>query len=355
VISLMNQMYWGNSLLDWGFAFAVAIVIIAVLSTIKLILVRRLFVLAKKTDTYLDDVFVAMLSSTKRLFLLVVAVYFSSHILVLSTPVQGIFFKTLIVALLVQMAIWGDKGVRVWLSSYLEKKQVGGAINPTSTAAIGFISRVIIWSVALLMALDNLGFNIVTLVASLGIGGIAVALALQNILGDLFASLSIVLDKPFSVGDYIVVDDAMGTVEFIGLKSTRLISITGEQIVFSNADLLKSRIRNYKHMHERRILFTIGVVYHTSEVQLKLIPQILKESVDKQDKVRFLRAHLKTFADSSIDFEIVYYISDPDYNTFMDIQQAINLEIFRRFTQEKIDFAFPSRTVYIENAPLKPE
>ena len=346
----MEQVYAGNSLLDWSYAIVSAILIFSVLSLIKLAAVKRLDVLAKKTKTHIDDVFVAMLTSTKRLFLMIVAAYLSSHLVELKPTIAVNLMRVLIVATLVQLAFWGDKGVRVWLSAYLERTRSEDAINPTSTAAIGFIARVIIWSVAILMALDNLGFNIVTLVASLGIGGIAVALALQNILGDLFASLSIVLDKPFSVGDFIVVGDDMGTVEFVGLKSTRLVSISGEQIVFSNADLLKSRIRNYKHMHERRILFSIGVIYQTTEEQLRLVPKIIQESIEKQSKTRFSRAHLKAFADSSIDFEIVYYTLDPDYNAFMDIQQAINLEIFRRFTQEKIDFAFPSRTVYIENA-----
>jgi small-conductance mechanosensitive channel len=171
------------------------------------------------------------------------------------------------------------------------------------------------------------------------------------VLGDLFASLSIVLDKPFSVGDFIIVDEVVGTVEYVGLKTTRLRSLSGEQIVFSNADLLKSRIRNYRHMEERRIVFAIGVVYQTTQEQLQKIPKILQAAVEAQSDTRFDRAHFKTFADSSLDFEVVYYMAKPDYKLFMDTQQAINLELFRRFAEEKIDFAYPSRTVFLVNPP----
>jgi small-conductance mechanosensitive channel len=209
------------------------------------------------------------------------------------------------------------------------------------------VARLAVWSLVLLLALDNLGFNITALLAGMGIGGIAVALAAQNILGDLFASLSIVLDKPFVVGDFIVVGEQLGTVEYIGLKTTRIRSLGGEQIVFSNTDLLGSRIRNYKRMQERRVVFGFGVVYQTPHEKLQTIPGMVREIIGKLDRARFDRAHFKEYGDSSLNFEVVYYVLSADYNVYMDIQQAINLELFRRFQEDGIDFAYPTRTLYV--------
>jgi small-conductance mechanosensitive channel len=347
----MNFVFMGNSLIDWSTAVGIMVIVAMTLFVAKKVLVRRLSKLAQNTKTQLDDVLVGVLSSTRFLFILIVAAYVSSNFLELKPAKEIALFHVVVIALLIQVAVWGDKAIRLGLKQYLQKTRAEDVASTTSTAALGFVSRVTLWIVITLMILDNLGFNIATLIASLGIGGIAVALALQNILGDLFASLSIVLDKPFSVGDFIVVDDVVGTVEFVGLKTTRLRSLSGEQIVFSNADLLKSRIRNYKHMEERRIVFAIGVVYQTTQEQLTKIPKIMQEVVEAQPDTRFDRAHFKTFADSSLDFEVVFYMAKPDYNLFMDTQQAINLELFRRFGEEKIDFAYPSRTVFLVNPP----
>ncbi len=187
--------------------------------------------------------------------------------------------------------------------------------------------------------------------AGLGIGGIAVALAVQNILGDLFASLSIVLDKPFVIGDFIIVNEFLGTVEHIGLKTTRIRSLSGEQVIFSNADLLRSRIRNFKRMFERRVTFSIGVTYQTPSDKLERISALLKEIVVKQPKARFDRAHFKEFGDSALIYEVVYYVQNPDFNVYMDIQQAINIEIVRRFEEESIEFAYPTRTIHVKQEP----
>jgi small-conductance mechanosensitive channel len=203
--------------------------------------------------------------------------------------------------------------------------------------------------IVFLLILDNLGVNITGLVAGLGIGGIAVALAVQNILGDLFASLSIVLDKPFMIGDYVVVDTLSGTVEHIGLKTTRIRSLSGEQLIFSNNDLLKSRIRNYKRMEERRIVFGFGVIYQTPVEKLIRIKKQVAEIIEKQEHARLDRVHFKEYGDSSLNFEVVYFVDDPAYALYMDIQENINLELFRRFTEEGIEFAYPTRTLYVQH------
>jgi len=204
-----------------------------------------------------------------------------------------------------------------------------------------------LWSVVLLLALDNLGMDVTALVAGLGVGGIAVALAAQNILADLFASISIVLDKPFVLGDFVVLDGFAGSVEHVGLKTTRVRSLTGEQLIFSNTDLLGSRLRNYGRMRERRIVFSVGVTYGTSREKLDKIPGILREAVESVPKARFDRAHFKAFGPSSLDFEIVYWVTLPDYAVYMDSQQAINLRIFDRFAAEGIEFAYPTQTLYV--------
>lgn len=347
----MSFVFMGNTLLDWSIALAMAAAFAVALYVVQKIAVRRLAAIAQRTQTYLDDVAVGMLSATRLPFIAIVAFYLGTCFLELPAARQLTVFRVTVITLLIQAAIWGDKGIRLWLAHCRKRARTEDAASTTSTAALGFIVRMALWIIIVLMILDNLGFNIATLIASLGIGGIAVALAMQNILGDIFASLSIVLDKPFSVGDFIIVDDVMGTVEFVGLKTTRLRSLSGEQIVFSNADLLKSRIRNYKHMQERRAVFAIGVVYQTTEAQLRLIPQIVRETIELQPNARFDRAHFKAYGESSLDFEVVYYLGDPDYNLYMDIQQSINLMLFSRFAQEKIEFAYPSRTVYLVNSP----
>ena len=231
---------------------------------------------------------------------------------------------------------------------FRKKKLESNAGAVTTLTSVGFVLRMMIWVMLILIGLDNLGVNITTLIAGLGIGGIAVALALQNILGDLFASFSIVLDKPFVIGDFIIIDDCMGTIEHVGLKTTRIRSLSGEQLIFSNGDLLKSRIRNYKRMFERRVVFSLGVVYQTPYDKISQIPEMIRQAVEKNSQVRFDRAHFKAFGDYALLFEVVYWIQDPDYTIYMDIQQAINLDMFKQFSEAGIEFAYPTQTLMMQ-------
>lgn len=254
------------------------------------------------------------------------------------------------IALLVQVALWANRGIAVWLRHYVQTRRDTDAAGATTVGVLGFIGRLAVWALIVLMILDNLGVDITALVASLGIGGIAVALAVLRILGDIFASLSIALDKPFVIGDFIIVGDVLGTVEHIGLKTTRLRGLSGEQIVFSNADLLASRIRNYRRMNERRVLFRLGVVYQTPAEKLERIPQIVREIIEQTPRTRFDRAHFQGFGESALDFEVVHHVLDRDYNLDMDIQQAINLALLRRLAAEGMEFAYPTRTVHLVSA-----
>ena len=174
------------------------------------------------------------------------------------------------------------------------------------------------------------------------------ALAVQNILGDLFASLSIVLDKPFVVGDFLAVGEHLGSVEKIGLKTTRLRSLSGEQLVFSNTDLLKSRIKNYGRMFERRVAFKIGVTYETPREKLKRIPRIIREIIQGRENTRFDRSHFQEYGAYSLNFETVYYVLSPDYAVYMDIQQDIYFELHERLEQEGVEFAYPTQKLFLE-------
>jgi small-conductance mechanosensitive channel len=216
-----------------------------------------------------------------------------------------------------------------------------------SLGIIGFIVNVVIWALVVLLTLDNLGIDITALVAGLGIGGIAVALAVQNILGDLFASLSIALDRPFVVGDFLNVGDFLGTVENIGIKSTRLRSLSGEQIIMPNADLLGSRVRNYGRMVERRVVFATNVTYETPIERIERIPTLIREIIESQPDTRFDRSHFAKHGAASLDFETVYYVLSPDFNRYMDIQQAVNLRLHRELAKLGVEFAYPTQRVFV--------
>jgi small-conductance mechanosensitive channel len=289
-----------------------------------------------------------VIDRTKILLLGLVSLYFGSQFLTLP-PEVALWLRTLaIMAVIIQLGIWLNAIVLLWIAHY-QKNIEDDAAQLTTMRSAAFILRLVIFSSVFLLVLDNVpGVEITTLIASLGIGGIAIALAVQNILADLFASLSISLDKPFVIGDFIIVGDMLGTVEHIGLKTTRLRSLGGEQLVFSNNDLLNSRIRNYKRMYERRVVFSFGVVYETDYGKLERIPAMVQQIVENQKEIRFDRAHFKAFGDFSLDFEVVYYVLAPDYKLYMDIQQAINLAMFETFQREGIVFAYPTRTLYLE-------
>lgn len=346
----MHYVILDNDLVTWAVAICIGAAVCALLYAGKRLLARRLASFARATATYLDDLALKALCATHPLFMLVMGLYAGAQWLTLPQQGNVVLSRLAIAVLLLQLARWGDVGVRGWLHHFRTRRSAQDLASTTSTAALGFVVRAALWVMIILMILDNFGVNITTLIASLGIGGIAVALALQNILGDLFSSLSIMLDKPFVVGDFITVDDIAGNVEYVGLKTTRIRGLGGEQVVFSNSDLLKSRIRNYKRMQTRRIVFTIGVTYEIGKRQLLAIPGILRAIVESQPQVRFDRAHFKSYGASSLDFETVYIVQTPDYGVYMDVQQAINIALFERFEQEGISFAYPTQTVYFANA-----
>lgn len=349
-MDLFDQTFYGHSLFDWGTALAITASSSIALYMTQHLLVRHLTQRALKTEAGIDDFIADVLAQTKLILVLILAVYLGLQYLDFEPRPARLITSAAIIALLLQVAVWGNRAIALWLARYTARHPDTQSAAGVTTL-LGLIARPVLWAVIFLMILDNLGFNITALVAGLGIGGIAVALAVQNILGDIFASLSIAMDKPFVVGDFIVVDEHMGTVEYIGIKSTRIRSLSGEQIIISNADLLKNRIRNYKRMQERRVVFKFGIIYQTPLNKLTQIPAMVRNIIESQDKTRFDRAHFKEYGDSSLNFEAVYYVLDPDYTQYMNIQQAINLGLFDRFQQEGIEFAYPTQTLFINQAP----
>jgi small-conductance mechanosensitive channel len=331
---LLNSNEWGDFALAAGVALLVFFVAWLMRNTAARFLARQ----APIAD---------VVRATRLWLLAPLALYAGAMLLELPARLERVLENVAMVALVLQFALWATRLLSRWLERRAEAARGTDPEAATTVTLLGFVGRVVVWSLALLFGLDQLGFDVTALIAGLGIGGIAVALALQNILGDLFASAAIVLDKPFMVGDFIVIGEHAGSVEKVGLKTTRVRSLSGEQLVFSNAQLLNTQLRNFKRMQERRIAFAIGVTYETPLEKLREIPAWLKAAVDSQPKARFDRAHFKAYGDFSLNFEVVYYVLSPEFNVYMDTQQAINLAVFEKFAQEGVEFAYPTRTLYI--------
>jgi small-conductance mechanosensitive channel len=343
----LNREWLGNTVGAWALSAALVLLVTVGLRLVSRWLLVRVERVASATENRLDDLAVELLDKTRTLAILLVAIWAAARPLDLDPRVDATLRVILIVGVLLQAGFWG-MGVINYVAQRWRRRQLDH--DPSMATAVGamaFIAKAGLWAVLVVTALANMGVDITAFVASLGIGGIAVALALQNVLGDLFASLSIVLDKPFVIGDFIVTGDVVGTVENVGLKTTRLRALSGEQLVVSNSDLLSSRIRNFKRMAERRIVFKFGVIYDTPPDTLRRIPDTVRSAVESNENARFDRCHFHAFGDSSLDFETVYYVTVPDYNAYMDVQQAVNLELVERFGEADIEFAFPTRTLYV--------
>lgn len=349
-MEFFGQELYGNSVQDWLVALGVAVFLVVVLHFSKRIVFKRLSSLAMRTETHLDDAVSELVGRTRLVFWVVLSVYIAS--LTLSLPQENRLLVAVVtrVVFFIQLALWGNGMISFWA-----RRQVAGSVEKhdeataTSVNVLEYVAKVVMWAVILILILDNLpGVEVTSLIASLGIGGVAMALAVQNILGDLFASLSIVLDKPFVIGDSLQIGDYVGTVERIGLSSTRMRSLDGEELIFSNSDLTKSRIRNYKNMTRRRAAFVLGIKGDTPADKLATVPGLVEEIVSSQEKTSFQRCHFRRFGDFALDFEVVYFVEDPDFQLSLDIQQAINLAIYQQFEAAGIEFAFPTQKIILE-------
>ena len=342
---LTSVSFWGNVLL----VVAITAVTYWVVNKVLAVIHKRIAAWTKDHESgTLYRVFLDVISRTRKILILFAAFLFSLQFITLSDRLHGLISHAWFLVLALQIAIWFDQAVQSWLRHSMLAP--GMHRNPVTLIILGLMIRALIWSVMLLSILANAGVDITALVASLGVGGIAIALAVQTVLSDVFASLSIGFDKPFEIGDFIVFNDVSGTIEHIGLKTTRIRSLGGEQIVCSNTELLKQTIQNYKRMQQRRIVFSVRISYKTDVERAATVPGILRDRINEQADVRFDRAHLARFGDSALEYEAVYYLMSADYNRYMDTQQAINLGIMRSLEAAGITLALPERIVHV-NAP----
>ncbi|MFW6231017.1 MAG: mechanosensitive ion channel family protein [Nanoarchaeota archaeon] len=343
--AILSQSFFGNTIENYIIAGLIFIVAFFGGKFIEGSVVRRLKKMSKKTKTDLDDIAIEVAESFTWFFYVSLAGYFALKFLTFSAGID----RFLNYAIMVIATFYVIRGVQVvidhMLKDYMKKKV---ASSESLMRFVGLFAKILLWIIAFLLILSNLGYDVTSLLAGLGIGGLAIALALQSIFDDIFSSLSIFFDKPFEEGDFIIIDNYMGTVKAIGLKTTRLESLWGQEIVISNKDLTSTRINNYKKMQKRRIHFQIGVTYQTPADKLKKINEIVKDIFDSVDIIDLDRVHFKEFGDSALVYEIAYYVQSADYNEYMNAQQEINLQLVKRFQKEGIDFAYPTQTIFLE-------
>jgi small-conductance mechanosensitive channel len=342
-----ERIFYGNSVADWLIAGVVAVAVWSGLTLLRRLIAARYKRYSTAHHSTPVRLIFYLIGNTKQFLFLAIALYAGQESLTFPPKLQHIVSNFVLILVLAQVGLWAGRSVRFYLE-LKEMERGADRVFAGSLDIISFVARMLIWSLLILVALDNLGVNITALLAGLGVGGVAVALALQNVLGDLFASLSIALDKPFAVGDRSNIDTYTGSVEHIGIKTTRLRSETGEQIILSNADILKSRVRNYGRMPEQRALLTIRAAYGTPGEKLRGIPKLLEGIVREQANARFDRCHLKLLGESWLEFELAYFVQQPKLNPLMDVQQTVIFRILDEFRRLDIEFAYPTHRVVLE-------
>jgi small-conductance mechanosensitive channel len=337
-------MFLGNSFASYLYALGAFLAAICLSLFFKYVVINRLKLLTQRTKTTIDDVIISPLTSIKFPLYIIISLYIAIQFLTLHPTVKKVIDGIFIFCVIYQLIT-----IIIGFLDYSLDKRASEA-NEATTAhikdLIQLVIRVSLWVFGLLFILSNLGINVTSLVAGLGIGGIALALAVQNILGDLFSYFAIYFDKPFIKGDFIIVGAQMGVVEKVGIKTTRIRALQGEELVISNSELTSSRIQNFKKMEERRVVFSFGVLYETPLEQLEKIPHYVRDIITAIENTRFDRAHLQAFGDSAYIYEVVYYVLSGDYNVYMDIHQAIQFQIIAAFAQENIEFAYPTHMVH---------
>ena len=342
----LDQVIWGNRVASYLLAIAILLGGILLTTLIRTVVIGRLKRWARHSATDLDDRLLRILERPFTYLLYLGSFYVSITNLNLHSILQeSITFLCIIMATLLVVQLTGslvEYGMRVYWVTRRNDATLENSLNALIPAI-----KVTVWAIGLVFLLDNLGFDISAVVASLGIGGVAVALASQGILADLFSYFSILFDRPFEIGDFLIVEDLVGTVEHVGIKTTRIRSLSGEELVVSNTNLTNSRIQNFRRMQRRRIVFNLGVTYNTDQKKMAAIPEMLQSIIEGTDGVTFDRAHFNSFGNFSLDYEVVYYVEDSDYTVYMNIQQAINLAIKAEFEEQGIEFAYPTQQLYL--------
>lgn len=346
--SFLDQNFIGNTVQQYLLVLGGIILGIFLVKIFKRFVLRRIEKWIGATENDIDDYVFESFNKFVIPIIYFSIIYAAVMTLNLSNYVSNAIEAAYIVILTYFSVRLISSVVLLGLRKYV-RRQENGEEKIKQLGGVMLIVNIVIWGIGFVFLFDNLGYDVTAIITGLGIGGIAIALAAQNILGDLFNYFVIFFDRPFEVGDFLIIGEKNGVVEKIGIKTTRIRTLSGEELVFSNADLTNSRIHNYKKMQRRRIVFSVGVTYETPAEKLRQIPGVLKEIVETQELVDFDRAHFKSFGDSSLDFEIVYYINSAEYNIYMDIQQDYNFKIYEKFEEMGVDIAFPTRTLYVRN------
>lgn len=346
----LQSKFLNNQVVDYLIALGIIVGGILLIKILQTIILSRLRKWTRKTATRLDDALVRIFGGSLvpvlylGTFYLAIANLNLHPILQQTIDVLGVIIATiLVIRFFISLAEY-------FLRLYGITQQTNHSnLEQTLNSLIPAI-RAAVWAIGLIFLLDNLGFDVSAVIATLGIGGVAIALASQGVLQDLFSYFSILFDRPFELGDFIIVGDFVGTVEHVGIKTTRLQSLTGEAIVIANTDLTGSRIRNFKRMEQRRIVFKIGVTYETPLEKLEIIPSILRKIIEQTENAIFDRAHFSSYGDFSLDFEVVYFVTSSDYNQYMDAQQKINFKLKQLFEKHSIEFAYPTQVTYLHSS-----
>ncbi len=352
VLETLTPDFYGNNLVQWAIASGILIFGTAILGGLKIWFTKKLGDKAKQTVNTIDDVAVELIKKTRVYFYGAIALKIAIAFLELSARDTNILHTLILLAILLQVAIWINTLIDQVVQGYAKRHTGADAQGTSAIKTMSLVVKSFVLLILILIALQHSGFEVKTLLAGLGIGGIAVALAIQNILGDLFAAFSIIIDKPFVVGDSIQVDSLQGTVERVGLKTTRVRSTSGEQIIFANGDLLKSRIRNYRRMYQRRIAFTLKLSSNTTAEKIEIIPTLVRDIIERQTQVRFDKCHFLAITDSGYMIDTVYFVTTPSYDRYLDVQQTINLEILKGFRAAEIELAAPSPPVVLKSGDI---
>jgi len=346
--AILDHELGKNTIFQYLIAVGILLLSVFILRIFKRVIIHKLKKLAKRTSAGFDDLLIAMVDAIGRPFYILLSFYIALRFI----EVPFIVSNYLSNAILIFTIYYIVKAIQVLIDYWTHKLAIDEEdsleIDSSSAKFLRRILKAVLWTIAIILAIQNLGYNISTLVTGLGIGGIAIAFALQNILGDIFASFSIHFDKPFQIDDFIVVGEEMGTVKSIGIKSTRLQALQGEELIISNRELTEAKVHNFKRMNKRRIVFSIGVAYETSTEKLKKIPDIIKKIGDKIDLVEIDRVNFKEFADFSLIFETVYFLNSTDFDIFVKAREQINLAIKDAFEKEKIEIAYPTQTILVK-------
>jgi small-conductance mechanosensitive channel len=348
---------WGNSGEDYLQSILIFVGALLVFKIAQVIIIKRIESVTQKTETDIDDFMMTLIKSIKPPFYFLISIYLASRFLeikeIISKFIDGVIFIAVVLQLiLIAQRIIDYVSIKIIQKTTRENGEMTEDEIRGEEAVVRTVGRVvkfIIWAMAILFVLSNMGVNVTSALAGLGIGGIAIAMASKDILSDIIAAITIFIDKPFKVGQFVQVGDNMGTVEYVGAKTTRIKTLQGEELIIPNQELANSRVQNYKRMEKRRVVFNLGVVYGTKLEKLKKIPNLVKEIVEKVENTEFDRSNFATYGDFSLNFENVYYINTADYNEYMNIQEKINLAIYEKFEEEGIEFAYPTQTVIVSS------